>query len=123
MEKVILPLTEIAKTVNGFLKSKVIVRSSLILDILNKLPINHNNKKEFVVIDEKIGVFGKFNSYLTVFTINETDFFVFSGGVSMSLPNSIYSVYLVKPLKKIAENKISLKEFIKTYADKSSNDE
>jgi hypothetical protein len=118
MDKVISPLTEIAKTVNGFLKSKVIVRSSIILDILTKLPTNHSNKKEFVVIDESKGEFGKFNSYLTVFTINDTDFLVFSGGASMSLPNSNYSVYVVRPLNKNVENKISLKEFIKTYADK-----
>ncbi|MGN6542517.1 MAG: hypothetical protein ACTHKY_17045 [Ginsengibacter sp.] len=112
-ETVIEPIEEIAKTISGGLKNIVIVRGTVLIDILN------NNEKmrswmeahsEFVVMDEKEnGLLPKMNSLLTVIeTKKNTEFLVFSGGSNMSLPNANY---MVRPVGTNGEVK-SLRDFI-----------
>ncbi|MEI7597350.1 MAG: hypothetical protein WCK02_16495 [Bacteroidota bacterium] len=112
IEQVINPLANIAQSIDGVMKGKVIVRSGMLLDILNSesgKEIKSNNVEEFVVIDKVKKSFSKFNSYLTVLEIEGTKFFVFSGGSSMALPNS---TYFVLPINNKNDKVLTLKEFL-----------
>jgi len=113
---VINPLSKIAQSqsIREEMRGKVIVRSSLILDVLNefvkqKNEIKIDNVEEYVVID-KSSKFSKFNSYLTIFEINKTNFFIFSGGSNSALPDTEYIVLPVTNCKR--KTGISLQEFI-----------
>jgi hypothetical protein len=112
IEQVINPLANIAQSIDGVMKGKVIVRSGMLLDILNSesgKEIKTTNIEEFVVIDKGSKCFSKFNSYLTVLEIEKVKFYVFSGGSSMALPNS---TYLVKPINNKSNKDLTLKEFL-----------
>lgn len=112
IEQVINPLTKIAQSIEGVMKGKVIVRSSMLLDILNSengKKIKPNSFGEFVVIDKGNKCFSKFNSYLTVLEIEKTKFYIFSGGSSMALPNS---TYFVMPINNKSNKVLTLKEFL-----------
>lgn len=116
---VINPLSSIAQSqsIRKEMRGKVIVRSSLILDVLNefvkqKNEIKIDNIEEYVVID-KSSKFAKFNSYLTIFEINKTIFFIFSGGSNSALPDTEYIVLPVINCKH--KTGISLQEFITKY--------
>ncbi len=115
IEQVINPLTNIAKSIDGVMKGKVIVRSSMLLDILNSecgKKIKPTNVEEFVVVDKGDNSFTKFNSYLTVLEIEETKFYIFSGGSSMALPSSTYNVFTVNAKNGIPVGDLTLKKFL-----------
>lgn len=116
---VINPLSNIAKSENirEEMRGKVIVRSSLLLDVLNefvkqKNEIQIDSIEEYVVID-KGAKFSKFNSYLTIFKINNTYFFIFSGGSNSALPDVEYTVLPVANC--VHKTGISLQDFITKF--------
>jgi len=107
------------------MKGKVIVRSSLILDILNSIhSINPNsikisNIENYAIVDDiankssKQKLLSKFNSYLTIFKIEEASFYVFSGGSNSALPNPDFKVLSVGQNISNRKTDISLKDFMK----------
>jgi len=125
---VISHLTKIAQSesVVEEMKGKVIVRSSLLLDILNAIhKINSTSIKisdieNYAIIDnikdknnnEKL--LSKFNSYLTIFKIDNTSFYVFSGGSNSVLPNPAFTVFHIGQNISNRKTGISLKEFMKS---------
>lgn len=114
VQKVILPLARIAKTVEGVLNNIVIVRSSLFLDILNasdEIRTFVGEPKEFVVLDTR-RTFSKMNSFLSIVEIEQTKFLIFSGGASMALPDVDYEVAGLSS----CEKRQKLKDFITQVA-------
>lgn len=123
INKVLLPVIEISKTIKGPLKGKVIVRGSNILDLFNEensliknfdYPgFDYQGHSTFVILNED-NDFKKFRSLLTVIKINDVSFFVFSGGPSMDLPkiDSIVRPINNKTFISKEKRRISLKEFL-----------
>ncbi len=125
---VIIPLSKISNSdsVVKEMKGKVIVRSSLILDILNSIysikpdTIKISDIENYAIVDDidtkssKQKLLSKFNSYLTIFKIDETSFYVFSGGSNSALPNPDFKVLSVGQNKTNRKTGISLKEFMKS---------
>lgn len=70
--------------------------------------------EQYIVMDTKDKFFDKFNSYLAKykFTLNNksVNFYIFSGGANMDLPNAEYSVLPILNTKKIKP--LTLREFI-----------
>lgn len=111
LDQVILPLARIAKTIEGDFANSIIVRSSLLLDILNSSKLVAeliSESREFVIL-KKGNSFSKMNSFLTEVEIIGTRFLIFSGGASMALPNIEYEVV---PLGKARPKTQNLKNFI-----------
>ncbi len=125
---VIIPLSKISNSdsVVKEMKGKIIVRSSLILDILNSIysikpnSIKISDIENYAIVDDidtkssKQKLLSKFNSYLTIFKIDETSFYVFSGGSNSALPNPDFKVLSVGQNKTNRKTGISLKEFMKS---------
>lgn len=95
---VLTPIAELAQNVNNSaLKEKIIVRGSIILDLLNKDAfkqyIKTDSIKTYVVLDNNEPL-NKFSSFLTCFQLksSKSTFYVFSGGSSMMLPNPFYKI-------------------------------
>ena len=101
-----------------YLKRKIICRGTPIITLFNNVKesfdhqsyviVNHNNNVEV------------FNSFLTVIDIQETSFFVFTGGSSMELPKLTYNVRAISDDHKIPSVVTGpatkqLKDFINDY--------
>jgi hypothetical protein len=124
---VIIPLSKVSNSnsIINEMKGKVIVRSSLILDILNSIhsimpnSIEIRNIENYAIVDNlpnksnKQKLLSKFNSYLTIFKIEETSFYVFSGGSNSALPNPNFKVLPIGQNNTKRKTDISLKEFMK----------
>ena len=94
-EHVLQPISSLAETVEGDLKNKIIVRGSTILDLFNKDEfknyIDEKSISKWIILDTNKPL-EKFSSLLTIFKLNNSNsqFYVFSGGASMFLPNPDY---------------------------------
>lgn len=105
INKVLLPVIEISKSINGQMKNKIIVRGSNLLDILNdlkkvknkdgKATIKYQNSSTYLLLRQEKG-FKRFVSLLTTVKINSVTFFIFSGGYNMNLPDLESKVYPIK---------------------------
>jgi hypothetical protein len=99
-EHVLQPISRLAETVQGKYKDKIIVRGSTILDLFNKEEfkayIDEQSISKWIILDSNKPL-EKFSSLLTIFKlINSTsEFYVFSGGASMFLPNPEYSTLAI----------------------------
>jgi len=95
IEDVIKPISILAKeVVTPELRNKIIVRGSTFLDILNCNQDFHSHItsiEECVVLDRTLKC-SKLSSLLSIIKMYDTDFYVFSGGASMHLPNLDYDV-------------------------------
>ena len=121
MERVLKQVSKLASEIQiGPLKNKVIVRGSLIIDVINNadmLQKEIENIKNYVVIDNTKHL-NKISSLITTFNLRNhvAKFFVFSGGASMLLPNPEYMVFGIDPTNpenQSSANYCSLKDWIK----------
>lgn len=99
-EHVLQPISRLAETVEGNLKDKIIVRGSTILDLFNeekfKAYIDEQSISKWIILDSNKPL-EKFSSLLTIFKLknSNSEFYVFSGGASMFLPNPEYSTLAI----------------------------
>jgi len=99
-EHVLKPISRLAETVEGNFKDKIIVRGSTILDLFNKEKfktyIDEKSISKWIILDSSKPL-EKFSSLLTIFKLQDSksEFYVFSGGASMFLPNPEYSTLAV----------------------------
>lgn len=126
INRVIMPLLKVAKTNQGVLKNKIIVRGIAFMNLINHFyklnPLEINKRKlnekiksrklhrvkQFIVLDGD-QFLDKFNSFLTVINFGGVDICIFSGGASMELPKAEYMVY---PINNAGEPPMMLKEFL-----------
>lgn len=126
IDNVLIPIIEMSQTLNNSLKGKIIVRGSSLLNILNDLVnikpsdgrdlLTYDKSFTYTVLREEKG-FLRFASLLTIVSIANAVFFIFSGGPNMNLPDLDCKVYPVDPNNIISgDMKYStLKEFILFY--------